>query len=1322
MYRKLNTLILFTVLAMLMGLVDMSPQHIYGQEQKEGQPVPTSSPQQERSPVESPYEILLRSRQFTPEIGLEPALAIQGKVGVASIEGERIHVLLQLYDIPEPESLTTLQSAGIELLNYIPRNAWFASIPAYRVAPTLESSQVAKLVRWAGTIRPADKVPLDVWAGQIGNWAIAEDGRVRLAVSFFDDVSLDVARQVISRHGGVVEGKVAISNKLLILLQPAEIPALAAQDTVRWLDQVPPPPVTHNDGSRGAVNVDAIQYASYELTGQGVTIGMWDSGAVDWNHDDFKRPDTSTRVTTRTGTITDHATHVAGTMAGNGARSQAEGGTALQWRGMAPGADIVSYDFNDPINDYLEIDTYGIDLSQNSWGEEIDAGNCEHYGDYRWHAPEFDRVVYKDRIPIIFSVGNERGEAHCPADKPYGNIVPPGGTAKNTIVVGAINSDDQSMTDFSSWGPVDDGRLKPEVVAPGCEAGGEGYIHSTLPGNTYGGTGWCGTSMAAPVVSGISALLIEHYRQIYGADPWPSTIKALLVHSAHDLDDPANNWYNPGPDYASGYGLVDAQAAADLVCTKAVTQDTVSNGKYHTFNIQVPTSTTQLKVTLAWDDPAAAENADPTLINDLDLILWPPSPGTYRPWVLDSSNPISDAVRTGKDYVNNLEQVLVTNPISGEWTIVVTGFSVPQGPQNYSLVSEALRNPIAAGLCYLRRTQEITGSWSSNVGITSLAALAFLNAAYDESDPAVSQAIQYILSHTQPDGSICADCARATYETSIAIMALKATHAITYTNVISSARDWLVNSQWDDDCTWGECPVNEDDWRWGGFGYGDGRRPDMSNSQFALLALDAADLAKTDLTWTKAVTFVSRSQNRTASNDGFLPGNDGGFVYCYSPTPPTSRGSMTGAGIWGLALAELSPVEPRFAAALDWVENNYSWDYHPLTDDSLGDANLYYYYLTMAKALSMARRATVMTNDGKMHDWYSELRIKLVSSQRQDGSWVNSNAGAWENNPDLVTAYSLLTLQTRELPPGADLEMVIILHSPADLHLYDAQGRHTGKNYETGGIDEDIPSSQYFVNASQTITITPPLAGNYHLEIAGTGEGGWQIEIIGTWNGAQISYDTYAGTITTGTVLAMDLNVGAFVGPLTIFSIQPTESPVMCVQPGTLNLTGQPGETLQAWFTIAETTRITVPIQRINILVPDLTDSAGVAIPIIITPTSVVTLSERVQTVNLTIPLTTNLSTGVYAGSVVVESVSSGAKAVQLMVNVFIPVGGRTFAWAPTLVAGQHVPGDTHTWEMIKPWSIIDPVTDVIDTVNYGCDAVIGRHLYLPVRIKSWQK
>ena len=199
----------------------------------------------------------------------------------------------------------------------------------------------------------------------------------------------------------------------------------------------------------------------------------------------------------------------------------------------------------------------------------------------------------------------------------------------------------------------------------------------------------CGTSMAAPTVLGIAALVIEQFRRTYSADPWPSTVKALLVQGAVDLDD-GTTWYNPGPDYASGYGVVDAKASVDLIIDRALREDTISvDDEVDTFTITVPSGLQQLKVTLAWDDPAATENISVTLINDLDLALVDPGDTVVRPWVLDPASPAANAA-TGIDRINNLEQVLVIDPLPGTWQITVRGFQVPEEPQDYSLVSELL--------------------------------------------------------------------------------------------------------------------------------------------------------------------------------------------------------------------------------------------------------------------------------------------------------------------------------------------------------------------------------------------------------------------------------------------------------------------------------------------------------------------------------------------------------------------------------------------------------------------------------------------------------
>ena len=126
--------------------------------------------------------------------------------------------------------------------------------------------------------------------------------------------------------------------------------------------------------------------------------------------------------------------------------------------------------------------------------------------------------------------------------------------------MGALNSNDDSMTGFSSWGPTDDGRMKPDVSAPGCQNTDDDGVTSTSSSGDNNYTTKCGTSMASPTVCGLSALLLEDYRTHFAGlpDPRNSTLKALLAHSAEDLG-------NAGPDYQFGYGSVRIVDAIDVM-------------------------------------------------------------------------------------------------------------------------------------------------------------------------------------------------------------------------------------------------------------------------------------------------------------------------------------------------------------------------------------------------------------------------------------------------------------------------------------------------------------------------------------------------------------------------------------------------------------------------------------------------------------------------------------------------------------------------------------------------------------------------------------
>ena len=626
----------------------------------------------------SGYEIRLKSRSFTPpgDIGS----AIQSHIRLS--KHKRVHVLMQFYDIPDIAQRGILNSAGVELLNYIPHKGWFVSVPK----GVIQAQLVNANVRWIGPILPEDKIFPPLLRRSVASWAVNNDGSVNLEVSFFKDVSLDRAASLMAGMGAMIKERSEVSNRLTVTISPDRLMDIADEDIVRWIIEERPPKIPLNDGSRANVGADIVQATPYNLSGANVDIGIWDGGDVDSTHDDF-----GARVTIVDGAgVDDHATHVAGTMGGAGTRSLAEGGTALQWRGMAPNIDIISFLWDNNIPDHnAAINTYGIELSQNSWGYNLlgPPPSPEYYGYYGLDAPEYDDIItglYGSRISVVFAAGNDRD--NVAGD--YDTIGPPS-TSKNMLCVGAINSDDDTMTTFSGWGPMDDGRIKPDVVAPGDELGGEGYIKSTLPGDTYGGPGWLGTSMAAPVISGCASLIIEDYRNLFlGADPLPSTVKALIMHEARDLG-------NTGPDYAYGYGGIQIQDSIDKLRTESLVEDEVGHEVTDAYTLTVPGGTTLVKITLVWDDEPATEGALTTLVNDLDLIVRDPNNDRHYPWTLDPANPSNAAVKTQEDHINNVEQVLVdTGIISGEWTIEVYGNNVPIAPQRYSLIFSPNRDSV----------------------------------------------------------------------------------------------------------------------------------------------------------------------------------------------------------------------------------------------------------------------------------------------------------------------------------------------------------------------------------------------------------------------------------------------------------------------------------------------------------------------------------------------------------------------------------------------------------------------------------------------------
>ena len=612
------------------------------------------------------------------------------------------HVVLYL-DRPVDDVLRAdLEDAGVRLLAYLGSHAFFAALDAER----LEAAAVVQTgaVQYVAPIEANVKLHPMLIAGETPDWAVVgvTDGGVPIIgtyIAFHRDIDLyDEAIPLLSLYDVVVRDALESVNALVVELPMDVIYDLATEDAIQWIEQALPKFSECNDSNRSRVQADQAQATPYNLDGSGVTVLVYDGGTARSTHQDF-----GGRLTVYDYSgMDDHPTHVAGTIGGSGSAS---GGT---YKGMAPGVTLLSYGFEwdssgvflydnpgDLEDDYDEaIHTYGADIANNSIGTNTALyWDCDITGDYGVTSQLIDTIVrgdgsnpdFDEPFRVIWANGNERQTTRC--GDTYNTTAPPA-CAKNHITVGAVNSDDDSMTSFSSWGPVDDGRMKPDIAAPGCQSNGDYGVTSTFSGSdTEYGT-YCGTSMACPTVTGICALLLEDYRDHFTGqdDPRNSTLKILLAHNAVDLG-------NTGPDNLYGYGSVRIKDTIDYMRLGQFVEDEVSQGGVVEYSVEVG-SGDSFKVTLAWDDYPGTPNVNPALVNDLDLRVYDPSYVQHYPWTLSAGSPGNPAVRTQADHVNNIEQVVVDSPAVGTWTVQVYGYDVSEGPQPFSVCAEA---PLSQG-------------------------------------------------------------------------------------------------------------------------------------------------------------------------------------------------------------------------------------------------------------------------------------------------------------------------------------------------------------------------------------------------------------------------------------------------------------------------------------------------------------------------------------------------------------------------------------------------------------------------------------------------
>jgi squalene-hopene/tetraprenyl-beta-curcumene cyclase len=370
------------------------------------------------------------------------------------------------------------------------------------------------------------------------------------------------------------------------------------------------------------------------------------------------------------------------------------------------------------------------------------------------------------------------------------------------------------------------------------------------------------------------------------------------------------------------------------------------------------------------------------------------------------------------------------------WVILLLTMLAIQSTRSFgadiSFRNEVQRS-LDQGLAWLQAQQNSNGWWSTpdHPAVTALALTAFAGeptGRFKTPTPELTKGYAFLTQSAKPDGGIYTR-ELTSYNTSLAMMALLTAPGGNYDSIVTRARGYLVGLQ-DDRGRLGQLDTPFD----GGIGYGGIQKdPDVNNTYTALQALyhsrhliqDRGGKADKDLNWAAAIHFLEKCQNLPDRNrEAYVsayPQDRGGFIYhpgrsmAGGETNATtgkialrSYGSISYAGLLSYIYADLKKEDPRVAAVMEWLRSNYTLEENP----GMGQQGLYYYLHLLTKGLTAAGVDELVLKDGRRVGWRKEVAMRLMTLQQRDGSWINSSPRWWEKDSNLVTAYSVLALET----------------------------------------------------------------------------------------------------------------------------------------------------------------------------------------------------------------------------------------------------------------------------------------------------------------------
>ncbi len=599
------------------------------------------------------YEVKFNAGNYLPEENIKIPGAVDAILAETRFSAKS-YIAIQFWALPDQAAKEKLQQAGIRLIDYIPAFCYTATADASVSSSVFSQFAIRSVFR----LTEKQKTVPALLGSDFPAHAVREPGQVDVTVITYDKMDAGLISSSIKILGGRILEDMPVFRSFVIRIPGNRLQQLVNLAFVQWVEFIDAPNQLENTPGRTLHRASILNDGPRNLKGDGVNVGIWDGGDIS-QHLDFSPAGRVTQVETIG--ASQHSTHCAGTILGRGLINP----TA---RGMAPNAKLFSYNYNGNIQNEMAngIPANNLIVSSHSYGSTQTCGLTGSGVAYSATSRATD--INLNNFPFhlhCHSAGNS--QSSCTGG--WSTITSSGKTAKNNILVAAVTSTD-AMTSFSSFGPVADGRVKPEIAAFG-----NSVFSTSTPLNTYATLS--GTSMATPGVAGTVTLLVQRYKQL-NADNLPisSLIKNIVLNGANDLG-------NAGPDYKFGYGRINALQAVRFLEQNRYVVSTITTGNSNTQTINVPAGAARLKVMLTWNDPAGTANANPALVNNLDLVVTNGANNTL-PWVLDPNNPGNVATR-GIDNVSNIEQVTINNPDAGDYQLRVTGTAIPSGPQEYSL-------------------------------------------------------------------------------------------------------------------------------------------------------------------------------------------------------------------------------------------------------------------------------------------------------------------------------------------------------------------------------------------------------------------------------------------------------------------------------------------------------------------------------------------------------------------------------------------------------------------------------------------------------------